>query len=996
MFFILINYWGWLLAALLLGAAVGWVAFEGEPRGDWFKGWLRWATIAFVVGLAIALLKIFPGRLGLYVETALWLFAVYIVGCFIGGYLRSTRGGGEAIAAGGAAALLDAGQRAVYRTNETTGSVVSATLRVPPAGEQPAALASRPEHVDDLTCIRGIGPGNQTALNGSGVWTYGQIAGWSDQNAIWVANKLGAPGRVHREDWIGQAKLLASGRDTTFSQFVKSGAIKPGADADAALSDADVAMVRADVAAGGVAGSTAAGLMKSGEAVAGTADASLSVSGVEAAAAGKSVADEVVARAANSTSALGLSATDSGSAAARGEQTTSGGTPGASKDGSVEGRGTASAAGAASAAAAAASGAAVGSEAKAATSTGAAGKSSGANTKSDGVDLAGGHGVSDGMGSTGVASSPTGRTEANQNGKLPDGATGAPPAGSAAASPTPDKSTSGLTFAPDSEAASGLSASSPAIGQEAGAPSAGAAGQSSTAQATSGSGDRTAERESVVSARAENATTGVAGAPVELAEANRNGNPIDAATGLSPAQSGGASSGLSSESGSGAAAALAASAGAAMLGRDPGTSSAAAAGKSGSEQAISESDDRTTGREPNVPAGADTASANVAGAPAGLTAAVEDGKSLDAASGAESPGSAATSKAPDPISSGLVAASNSSVTAASSAAIGQDGAQSATSTGSLGASEASAHSASPGVMAQSSAEATHAEMGGTAASAAASHAGATDALAVPSHAAADETAAQQAVSNSGVSELATGKPPSLVARADSSADDLKLIKGIGPKNEAICHDLGVWHFSQIADWTPENVVWVGDHMKFPGRVDREKWIPQAKLLAAGIDTPHSSGVKSGAVVIDDSADAPLSDAEAQALVAELPKEMAAVEGEDKHEGRRPLGLADARANKPDDLKRIKGIGKQNEARLHALGVWHFDQIAAWSEENIKWVGSYLSFPGRIKREDWLNQSRQLSQGAETEFSKRVAAGKVASSKDDGTLGQGNVAKLDPH
>ena len=200
----------------------------------------------------------------------------------------------------------------------------------------------------------------------------------------------------------------------------------------------------------------------------------------------------------------------------------------------------------------------------------------------------------------------------------------------------------------------------------------------------------------------------------------------------------------------------------------------------------------------------------------------------------------------------------------------------------------------------------------------------------------------------------------------------------------------------MADWTSDNAKWMGRHMKFPGRIEREQWIAQAKLLAAGIDTPHSLAVKAGALTIDDSADAPLSEAEAQALASALPQEMPAVEGEDAHEGRRPLGLADARGGTPDDLKRIKGIGKQNEARLHALGVWHFEQIAAWSQENVKWVGSYLAFPGRITREDWINQARQLATGGETEFSKRVAAGKVATSKDDGTLGQGNVADLIKH
>jgi predicted flap endonuclease-1-like 5' DNA nuclease len=242
------------------------------------------------------------------------------------------------------------------------------------------------------------------------------------------------------------------------------------------------------------------------------------------------------------------------------------------------------------------------------------------------------------------------------------------------------------------------------------------------------------------------------------------------------------------------------------------------------------------------------------------------------------------------------------------------------------------------------------------------------------------------------SETKSAKPDGIAA-PNGAADDLKLIKGIGPKNEKILNALGVYHFSQIADWSPENAAWTGHHMAFPGRIERESWIPQAKLLSAGIDTAHSSGVKSGAIKVDEKADEPMSEAEAATFAASMPATMAKVEGEEKYSGARPLGLADARGGVPDDLKLIKGIGKQNEARLHALGVWHFDQISVWSPENVKWIGSYLSFPGRIDREQWIAQSKDLAAGRETEFSKRAEAGLLKSSSDDGSHGQG-VAKID--
>ena len=82
-----------------------------------------------------------------------------------------------------------------------------------------------------------------------------------------------------------------------------------------------------------------------------------------------------------------------------------------------------------------------------------------------------------------------------------------------------------------------------------------------------------------------------------------------------------------------------------------------------------------------------------------------------------------------------------------------------------------------------------------------------------------------------------------------------------------------------------------------------------------------------------------------------------------------------------------------EGRLHALGIWHFSQIAAWTPDNVHWVGSYLSFPGRIDREQWIAQATQLAAGGETEFSRRVEHGDVAKSHDHGTAGQDNIADL---
>jgi NADH-quinone oxidoreductase subunit E len=82
----------------------------------------------------------------------------------------------------------------------------------------------------------------------------------------------------------------------------------------------------------------------------------------------------------------------------------------------------------------------------------------------------------------------------------------------------------------------------------------------------------------------------------------------------------------------------------------------------------------------------------------------------------------------------------------------------------------------------------------------------------------------------------TGKPvqPKKLTKArGGKADNLQQISGIGPKLEKTLHSLGFFHFDQIADWNKDEVQWVDEHLRFKGRIDREEWIPQAKLLAKG-------------------------------------------------------------------------------------------------------------------------------------------------------------------
>jgi NADH-quinone oxidoreductase subunit E len=87
-------------------------------------------------------------------------------------------------------------------------------------------------------------------------------------------------------------------------------------------------------------------------------------------------------------------------------------------------------------------------------------------------------------------------------------------------------------------------------------------------------------------------------------------------------------------------------------------------------------------------------------------------------------------------------------------------------------------------------------------------------------------------------------------------------------------------------------------------------------------------------------------------------------GED--EALRPAGLDAPREGRGDDLKQIKGIGPKLEEMLHGMGVYHLDQIAAWSPAELAWVDRNLEgFKGRAVRDRWVAQARALSSGGQT-------------------------------
>ncbi len=88
--------------------------------------------------------------------------------------------------------------------------------------------------------------------------------------------------------------------------------------------------------------------------------------------------------------------------------------------------------------------------------------------------------------------------------------------------------------------------------------------------------------------------------------------------------------------------------------------------------------------------------------------------------------------------------------------------------------------------------------------------------------------------------------------------------------------------------------------------------------------------------------------------AEASKEDAPVESA----GTKPEMFAEAPADK-DDLKKISGVGPKLEETMNGLGIYKFSQVASWTNDEIMWVDDNLSFKGRIERDDWIGQAKEL-------------------------------------
>ena len=182
-------------------------------------------------------------------------------------------------------------------------------------------------------------------------------------------------------------------------------------------------------------------------------------------------------------------------------------------------------------------------------------------------------------------------------------------------------------------------------------------------------------------------------------------------------------------------------------------------------------------------------------------------------------------------------------------------------------------------------------------------------------ASAKSTASADTAAASGAAAASAAVALKFLDAPNGDADDLKKILGIGSVLEEKLNDMGVYHFSQIAEFSATDIENINTHLNFPGRIERDEWIPQAQDLMKG------------------------------------------------GEGRK-LKYLDGPEGEPDDLKLISGVGPVLEEKLNELGIYHFWQIAKFEQKDIDLVNDAMAFPGRIERDEWIAQAANLANGGE--------------------------------
>ncbi len=118
-------------------------------------------------------------------------------------------------------------QREVNPDIKTKSAINPVFRKNSPLDFKPLVLSSpRPIGKDNLKKIKGIDSKIEIDLNSLGIYHFEQISKWSSKNCDWIEEFLHFPGCAKNNQWIDQARILQSGKETIYSQKVENGEIE--------------------------------------------------------------------------------------------------------------------------------------------------------------------------------------------------------------------------------------------------------------------------------------------------------------------------------------------------------------------------------------------------------------------------------------------------------------------------------------------------------------------------------------------------------------------------------------------------------------------------------------------------------------------------------------------------------------------------------------------------------------------------------------------------
>jgi len=177
--------------------------------------------------------------------------------------------------------------------------------------------------------------------------------------------------------------------------------------------------------------------------------------------------------------------------------------------------------------------------------------------------------------------------------------------------------------------------------------------------------------------------------------------------------------------------------------------------------------------------------------------------------------------------------------------------------------------------------------------------------------------------------------------SESEKDDLKMISGIGPFIEERLNALDIYTFRQISNFSPQDIEAINDAIEyFSGRIERDEWVAQALELVRN-----------------------------EELKADLFRRISERKNRIYYDR-----IGTAKKEEADDLTIISGIGGWIQEKLNALDIFTFRQISNFTKEDIATVTEAIEyFPGRIERDEWILQARELirTAGKKSELLKRI-------------------------